>query len=70
MINIDARGYSCPIPVVKTRKAIDENPGESISTIVDSDVAKENVARLAGNHGYKVSVVKTDDEYYLTLTPK
>lgn len=70
MINVDARGYSCPVPVVKTKKAIDENPGESISTIVDSDVAKENVARLAENQGYKVSVEQKDDEYHITLTPK
>lgn len=70
MISVDVRGYSCPIPVVKTKKAIDENPGECISAIIDSEVSKENVSRLAENRGYEVSVEQKDDEYHLTLTPK
>ena len=47
MIDVDVRGLSCPIPVVKTKEAIEKNPGSEISVLVDAEVAKENVTRLA-----------------------
>ncbi|MFC1978847.1 sulfurtransferase TusA family protein [Chloroflexota bacterium] len=69
MIEVDARGYSCPIPVVKTRQTIDANPCAELSVIVDEEVAKENVSRLAQSNGYSVEAEKTGDDYRLTLTP-
>ena len=47
MVEVDTRGFSCPIPVVKTKKAIEENPGEPLTVLVESAVSKENVSRLA-----------------------
>ena len=69
MIEVDARGYSCPIPVVKTRKAIDENPKERIAVLVETEVSRENVSRLAQSKGYSVEAEKVSDEYRLMLTP-
>ncbi|NIN69442.1 MAG: SirA family protein, partial [Anaerolineae bacterium] len=34
MIEVDVRGFSCPIPVVRTKKAMDENPTEQLSVLV------------------------------------
>lgn len=45
-IEIDARGYSCPVPCVKTKKAIDENPGKEVKVLIDTQTAVENVTRL------------------------
>ncbi|MFC1998956.1 sulfurtransferase TusA family protein [Chloroflexota bacterium] len=70
MIEVDARGYSCPIPVVKTRQAMDGNPGTELSVLVDEVVAKDNVSRLAKSNGYSVEAEKTGDDYKLTLTPQ
>ena len=69
MIEVDARGYSCPIPVVKTRQAIDGNPGTQLSVLVSEAVAKENVSRLAQSNGYSVNTERIDEDYKLILTP-
>lgn len=69
MIEVDVRGFSCPIPVVRTKKAIDENPNEIIAVLVESAVSKENVSRLAQSRGYSVKVEETPDGYHLLLSP-
>ena len=69
MIEVDARGFSCPIPVVKTKKAIDGNPKEQIAVLVETEVSRENVSRLARSKGYSIAVEKVADEYRLILTP-
>ena len=69
MVEVDARGFSCPIPVVKTQNAIDRNPGSQIAVLVDSGTAKENVSRLARSKGYSVRLEATPDGYRLVLVP-
>jgi tRNA 2-thiouridine synthesizing protein A len=69
MIEVDARGFSCPVPVVKSRKAMEDNPTEKVSVLVETAVSKENVTRLARNSGYNVEVEEVGDEYRLVLTP-
>ena len=54
-IRIDARGLSCPQPVVLTNKAI-EAGAENLEVLVDNEVSKENVLRLAKRHGMQTSV--------------
>jgi len=69
MVEVDARGLGCPIPVVKTKKAIEANPDEAIEVLVETAVAKENVSRLAQSRNYSVQVEETaGDEYRLVLT--
>lgn len=69
MIEVDARGLSCPIPVVKTNKTIREHPGVELAVLVDSEVSRENVTRLAGSHGYQVETIRGADECRLVLRP-
>ena len=69
MIEVDVRGFSCPIPVVKTKKAMEENPAESIDVLVESGVSRENVSRLAKSRGYSVTVVGVEDGFRLVLSP-
>jgi tRNA 2-thiouridine synthesizing protein A len=68
VIEVDARGFSCPIPVVKTKKAIKENPKEMITVLVDDTAAKENVSRLAKSEGYYVKIEEIKDGFYLRLS--
>ncbi len=51
---VDARGLSCPQPVVLTKKALEDNA--RVTTIVDNETALENVKRLAGKFGCAVTV--------------
>ena len=67
MNTIDARGLSCPEPVILTRKALQSNAA-SYAVIVDNNTSKENVTRYAEHQGYKVSVAEQNGEYTLTLT--
>jgi tRNA 2-thiouridine synthesizing protein A len=69
VIEVDVRGFSCPVPVVKTKKAMETNPGKELTVLVETAVSRENVSRLARNQGYSINVESVDDEYKLTLTP-
>ena len=69
MIEIDVSGLYCPLPVVRTKIAIEENPEEIITVLMDSAVSSENVSRLAQSKGYSVKVEEVSDEYRLILTP-
>jgi tRNA 2-thiouridine synthesizing protein A len=69
MVEVDVRGLSCPIPVVRTKKAIDEHPNEGLTVLVETAVSKENVSRLAKSKGYTVKVEEVEDEFRLLLTP-
>ena len=69
MIEVDVRGFSCPVPVVRTKKAMDQNPKEVLTVLTETDTSKENVSRLAEGQGYSVKVEEVSGEYHLTLTP-
>lgn len=63
---IDARGLSCPEPVIMIRKAMATNDNE-YEMVVDNNVSKENVTRYATHQGYKVEVTEKDNEFYLNI---
>ena len=64
---LDARGLSCPEPVMMIRKAM--ATGENTyQIVVDNPTAKENVTRYAVHQGYKVSVEEKDGEFTLSIT--
>ena len=70
MVEVDVRGFSCPIPVVRTKKAIEENPDEPITVLVETEVSKENVSRLAKSRSYSVQIEEvTGEEYQVLLNP-
>jgi len=69
VIEVDARGLSCPIPVVRTKKAINENPTAMITVFVDDTTTKENVSRLAKSEGYSVKIEGSRDGFCLRLSP-
>ena len=51
---IDARGLSCPMPVVMTQKAVREEAPAVLEVLVDAQVAVENITRYARSQGYQV----------------
>ena len=66
---IDARGYSCPTPVVMVQKAVQSDTPATLEVLLDNPCSVENVTRFATNSGYQVEVQPTDeDEYRLVLT--
>lgn len=65
---IDARGLSCPIPVVMTQKAIQKDAPATLEVLVDAQVAVENITRCAHSHGYEIAVEAQGPDFKLTLT--
>ena len=70
MITVNAIGDSCPIPVVKTLNAIRElKAPDVIETLVDNELAVQNLTRMAGQKGYGVKSEKLGDkEFKVTIT--
>lgn len=66
MTTVDARGYSCPEPVIMTRKALMSKEAE-YAIMVDNTASRENVTRYTEHQGYKVAVAEADGVYTLTL---
>ena len=67
MQTIDARGLSCPEPVILTKKALAKGEA-SYDVLVDNTTAKENVTRFASHQGYNVETTEADGEFTLHIT--
>lgn len=67
---VDARGYSCPMPVVMVEKELKKNKSELIEVMVDNICSVENITRFANNNGYEVKSEKVDRDYKLELKKK
>lgn len=57
---VDARGLSCPLPVLKAKEAI-EKGDEKIEVLVDNNTALENITRMAESKGFIVESQQNDD---------
>lgn len=66
MPTVDARGLSCPEPVLRAKRAIDAG-AYPIEVLVDSVTQRENVRRAAEAAGCRVVVTASGDEFALTL---
>ena len=66
MKTLDARGLSCPEPVIMIRKAMMSKENEYEIT-VDNVTSRENVTRYAEHQGYTVTVTEQDGEYTLSI---
>ncbi|HBN26856.1 MAG TPA: preprotein translocase subunit TatB [Desulfobacteraceae bacterium] len=65
---IDARGLSCPQPVILTINEIKKQISGEILILVDTDTARENVGRAADSQGWQVkNIQKEDDGYQITI---
>ena len=65
-MEVDARGLSCPQPVLMTMEALKSDPA-SCRVLVDNATAKGNVSRYAEKAGYSVSITEDNDDYILDL---
>lgn len=61
MLKVDARGVSCPQPILMTKQAIKDYKGD-IEIIVDQVAAKSNVERFLKNFGCKDIIIKENEE--------
>ena len=53
--NVDARGLSCPEPVLMTEKVLKKLQKGEVEVLVDTNTSKENVSRIAKHNGWSVA---------------
>ena len=61
---VDARGLSCPQPVLMTMDEIKKAKQGEIVVLVDTDTSKENVSRAASSKEWQVKDVQEEGEGY------
>ena len=65
---VDARGLSCPQPVLDTLSRIAQMGSGVLEVLVDTEASKENVARAAQGKGWTVTdIAASGNEYTLTI---
>lgn len=69
MVMVNAMGDACPIPVIKTKKAIQAlTEPDTIEVLVDNEIAVKNVSKMAASEGGSVSAEQLGEgEYKVTI---
>ena len=66
MIEVDARGLSCPEPIMLTAQAIKKANGP-VKVLVSEPHQKTNVEKLAKDKGKKVTVKEVGSDFALII---
>jgi selenium metabolism protein YedF len=56
MYFLDCKGKTCPVPVLETKRTIEERDPRDLTVAVDNDVSRENVRRFLESRGYQTTV--------------
>ena len=64
---LDARGLSCPLPVLMVQQELKKTAPAELTALVDARVAVENITRCAHTLGYDIAVEPRGGEFVLTL---
>lgn len=67
-ILVDARGKSCPEPVLLTKKALDKASREEVVVLLDNPTSRDNVRRFVELRGLRCEVEESDMAFKLTIT--
>lgn len=68
MKTVDAKGLVCPVPIIKTKKALRDN--DTVKILTDDETALENLRKMAQQLGYEYSVQKENDQVVSALIKK
>lgn len=62
MEKINALGQACPVPIIRTKKALRNN--DSVQIIVDSDISTQNLEKMAKQLGYSYNMQELSKERF------
>lgn len=65
---VDARGLSCPQPVILTRQALQRAGAGEITVLVDTMTQVHNCTRAAAKLGWQGACEERDDTFELKFT--
>ncbi len=66
-MEIDARGLNCPVPVVRTKKALESMEEGDLTVLIERPEGCQNVRRFAESQGCKVTVDEKEGLYYIQI---
>ena len=64
---VDARGLSCPEPVLLAKQAIESIASGTVEVLVETTTSRDNVTRMAKHLGCSVSAEEVGGEFRLTI---
>lgn len=67
MYEVDARGLSCPEPVMLTQAALKSHGNEAVKVLVTEPHSRANVEKFAKSQGKNVTVTDKGDEFELVI---
>lgn len=67
---IDARGLSCPEPVLLTKQALKEHTKGGFTVAVSSATARDNVMALLTGGGFAPTVEEKPEEWLIAVPTK
>lgn len=67
---VDARGLSCPQPVLDTMQTLSSTSESEIEVLVDTEASRENVSRAAQGKGWQVKEIQNEGEEYRLILVK
>lgn len=65
---VDARGMSCPLPVIETKKALKEVGQGQLEVLVDNEVSLQNLEKMARQMGLDYELLDRDVDYAILLS--
>ena len=66
---LDLSGLACPLPVIRTKEALEAEGLEELIVVVDSALSRDNITRFAESRGCRVTVAPAGACYQLIIRP-
>lgn len=64
---IDARGETCPVPVIMMKKALKEGAKENIKEIVDNELSKQNLEKILAEMGLQFASYQENEDFVVQV---
>lgn len=70
MLKVNAVGFVCPVPVIMTKKALNEIAEGEVEVLVDNETAKQNLEKLAKELGYEFKSCEVEENFQVIINKK
>lgn len=67
MYEVDARGLSCPEPVMMTAEALKKHKGEPVKVLVSEPYTRMNIEKYAKSQGKTATVTEKGSEFEIVI---
>ena len=64
---VDARGETCPTPVIMLKRALKETKDENIKVLVDNELSSENIEKMLKELGIQFRAYKENKDFVVEV---